>query len=134
MAAAQACGFSPARPEKCAVALEEWSTRRGTTLGELVHAQEEWAELQALLAGRNLADLEEAARAADLEASQLEATVAPALLESPIRDESDTVIHASANQLPPASSSPKSWEDVGAELRMMLYDLIHRFREEIRKR
>ena len=89
VAAAQACGFSPARPEKCAVALEEWSTRRGTTLGELVHAQEEWAELQALLAGRNLADLEEAARAADLEASQLEATVAPALLESPTKKAED---------------------------------------------
>ncbi len=28
---------------------------------------------------------------------------------------------------------PKSWEDVGAELRMMLYEIIHRFREEIRK-
>jgi magnesium-transporting ATPase (P-type) len=51
-----------------------------------------------------------------------------------IRDESDTVIHASANELPSSSSSPKSWEDVGAELRMMLYDLIHRFREEIRRR
>jgi len=51
-----------------------------------------------------------------------------------IRDDSDSVIHASANDLPPASSTPKSWEDVSAELRMMLYDLIHRFREEIRKR
>ncbi|MFA5330889.1 MAG: hypothetical protein WC342_00775 [Methanoregula sp.] len=30
-------------------------------------------------------------------------------------------------------SSLKSWEDVGAELRMMLYELLHRFREEIRR-
>ena len=51
-----------------------------------------------------------------------------------IRDESDTVVHASAGDLPPATSTPKSWEDVGAELRMMLYDLLHRFREEIRRR
>lgn len=29
---------------------------------------------------------------------------------------------------------PKSWEDVGAEFRMMMYDLVHRFREEIRRR
>ncbi|HVP96542.1 hypothetical protein [Methanoregula sp.] len=51
-----------------------------------------------------------------------------------IRDESDTVVHAAANDLPPSSSSVKSWDDVGAELRMMLYDLLHRFREEIRRR
>ncbi|ABS54752.1 hypothetical protein Mboo_0230 [Methanoregula boonei 6A8] len=51
-----------------------------------------------------------------------------------IRDESDLVVHASASDLPPSSPSAKSWEDVGAELRMMLYDLFHRFREEIRRR
>ncbi|MFZ1126628.1 hypothetical protein [Methanoregula sp.] len=51
-----------------------------------------------------------------------------------IRDESDTVVHAYAADLPVSSSSQKSWDDVGAELRMMLYDLLHRFREEIRKR
>ena len=50
-----------------------------------------------------------------------------------IRDASDTVVH-SASDLPPVTSAPKSWEDVGAELRMMLYDLVHRFREEIRRR
>ncbi|MEN6443101.1 MAG: hypothetical protein WC391_00170 [Methanoregula sp.] len=31
-------------------------------------------------------------------------------------------------------SEPKSWEDVGAEFRMMLHEIIHRFREEIRKK
>jgi len=51
-----------------------------------------------------------------------------------IRDESDAVVHAADEALPPSSSAPKSWDDVGAELRMMLYDLLHRFREEIRKR
>jgi len=51
-----------------------------------------------------------------------------------IRDESDMVVHASASDLPPSSSSPKSWDDVGDELRMMLFDLLHRFREEIRRR
>ena len=34
---------------------------------------------------------------------------------------------------PRPSSSPKSWDDVSAELRMMLYDLIHRFRDEIKE-
>ncbi|RPI40840.1 MAG: hypothetical protein EHM53_00160 [Methanoregulaceae archaeon] len=29
-------------------------------------------------------------------------------------------------------SDVKSWEEIGAEFRMMLYDIIHRFREEIK--
>ncbi|MFY9749954.1 MAG: hypothetical protein WAK75_04480 [Methanoregula sp.] len=51
-----------------------------------------------------------------------------------IRDESDTVVHASASNPAVSVSSPKSWDDVGAELRMMLYDIIHRFRDEIKRR
>jgi hypothetical protein len=51
-----------------------------------------------------------------------------------IRDDADTVVHASAVDSPAAASTPKSWDDVGAELRMMLYDLLHRFRDEIRRR
>jgi hypothetical protein len=31
-------------------------------------------------------------------------------------------------------SDAKSWEQIGAELRMMLYDIIHRFRQEIKKK
>lgn len=34
----------------------------------------------------------------------------------------------------PDVSDAKTWEEVGAEFRLMLYDVIHRFREEIRKR
>jgi hypothetical protein len=30
-------------------------------------------------------------------------------------------------------SDAKSWEEIGAEFRMMLYDIIHRFRQEIKK-
>jgi hypothetical protein len=30
-------------------------------------------------------------------------------------------------------SEVKSWEEIGTEFRMMLYDIIHRFREEIKK-
>jgi hypothetical protein len=51
-----------------------------------------------------------------------------------IRDEPDMVVHAADSALPRSSSSPKSWDDVGAELRMMLFDLIHRFRDEIQRR
>jgi hypothetical protein len=31
-------------------------------------------------------------------------------------------------------SDVKSWEEIGAEFRMMLFDIIHRFRQEIRKK
>jgi hypothetical protein len=27
----------------------------------------------------------------------------------------------------------KSWDEIGGEFRMMVYDIIHRFREDIRK-
>ncbi len=50
-----------------------------------------------------------------------------------IRDESETVVHAADSTPFIQSSAPKSWDDVSAELRMMLYEIIHRFREEIRK-
>jgi len=54
--------------------------------------------------------------------------------KSKIRDSSDTVIHSSETSISENPSAPKSWEDVNAEFRMMLYELIHRFREEIRRR
>lgn len=52
-----------------------------------------------------------------------------------LRDQSDVEV---AGETGSAASSPavpslKSWEDIGAEFRMMLYDLLHRFRAEIRK-
>jgi Membrane-bound serine protease (ClpP class) len=49
-----------------------------------------------------------------------------------LREESEGAVgEKSAVQEPPA---PKSWEDVGAEFRLMMYELIHRFREELRHR
>lgn len=42
--------------------------------------------------------------------------------------------------VPAAASSPqpepnvKSWDEIGAEFRLMLYDIIHRFREEIHRK
>lgn len=46
--------------------------------------------------------------------------------------------HVTAVPDMPVVSAPeagqKSWEDVGAEFRMMLYEIIHRFREEIHKK
>ncbi|OPY41418.1 MAG: hypothetical protein A4E42_01812 [Methanoregulaceae archaeon PtaU1.Bin222] len=37
-------------------------------------------------------------------------------------------------QNPPEITDAKSWEEIGAEFRLMLYDVIHRFRQEIRKK
>jgi hypothetical protein len=31
-------------------------------------------------------------------------------------------------------SDAKSWEEIGLEFRLMLFDIIHRFREDIRKK
>jgi hypothetical protein len=50
-----------------------------------------------------------------------------------LREKSDVVVlgdESSAQETP----VPKSWEDVGAEFRMMMYELMHRFREELRRR
>ena len=35
--------------------------------------------------------------------------------------------------IPQESVDAKTWEEIGAEFRLMLYDIIHRFRQEIRK-
>jgi hypothetical protein len=53
-----------------------------------------------------------------------------------LRDQSDVEVAEETVSATgsPAVTSPKSWEDIGAELRLMLYDLLHRFREEIRRR
>jgi len=54
-----------------------------------------------------------------------------------IREESDNVVvaeNAESQTTEITTSSSKSWEDVGAELRLMLYELLHRFREEIKRR
>lgn len=40
------------------------------------------------------------------------------------------------SQVQPPSSGPaeKSWEDIGNEIRQVIFDLVHRFREEINRR
>lgn len=48
----------------------------------------------------------------------------------------DQVIHEShGNGLPDDSvSDTKSWEEIGVEFRLMLYDVLHRFRQEIKRK
>ena len=50
--------------------------------------------------------------------------------------ESDTILvngerYVSATQ---STSDARSWEEIGAEFRVMLYDIFHRIREDIRIR
>lgn len=53
-----------------------------------------------------------------------------------IDDEPDAqVVHQlPVREMEQPGSDVKSWEEIGAEFRMMLYDIIHRFREEIKKK
>lgn len=50
-------------------------------------------------------------------------------------DSSAQVVHevSPVEQEPPVSGA-KTWEEIGAEFRMMLYDIIHWFRHEIKKK
>ena len=45
------------------------------------------------------------------------------------------VVHQDAPAAPPVRvTDAKSWDEIGTEFRLMLYDLLHRFRQEIRKK
>jgi hypothetical protein len=50
--------------------------------------------------------------------------------------ESETVVfhEETPGQVPQKTSDTKSWEEVGLEFRLMLFDIIHRFREDIPKK
>jgi hypothetical protein len=54
------------------------------------------------------------------------------------RTESDERVHitheAPSAPSQTAVSDAKSWEEIGDEFRLMLYDLLHRFRQEIQKK
>lgn len=71
LAAARACGVTTDAPEHAVAALNDWLTQRAAQLDEASHAEREWAELKALLAGGTLADLQRAAAAAHDRAEQL---------------------------------------------------------------
>jgi hypothetical protein len=44
------------------------------------------------------------------------------------------VIQETTDETEQPASDVKSWEEIGAEFRMMLYDIIRRFRQEIKKK
>jgi exonuclease SbcC len=82
VAAAFACGLPPGEPTDCAAALQGWSDQRGAKLDKLSEAQQDWAELQALLDGSTPDELEQVVEAAADKATQLAAGLDPDLLAS----------------------------------------------------
>ncbi|MDI3314542.1 MAG: AAA family ATPase [Mycobacterium sp.] len=81
-AAADRCGIACGAAEDAVAALQSWVEQRKGRLAELATKQQEWAELQALLDKRSLAELEESSRVANTRAEKLRAAVDPALLAS----------------------------------------------------
>ena len=50
-------------------------------------------------------------------------------------DADEQVVHQTPSVYPDAAvSDAKSWEEIGSEFRLTLYDLLHRFRQEIKRK
>lgn len=82
LAAARAVGVAADAAEVVVPALQDLLTGRTSALERLSAAQQDWAELQSLLAGRLLADLQRAAHEAASKAARLVESVDPQLLSS----------------------------------------------------
>jgi DNA repair exonuclease SbcCD ATPase subunit len=80
--ALDACGLTAPTPEAAAAALEQWLASHRTHVGQLGTAQREWAELQALLDGRTLQQLNQDASSAADHARDVAVKAGPALLPS----------------------------------------------------
>lgn len=79
---ADRCAIVADTAEEAVAALQDWAAQRQSQLAELGTAQHEWAELQALLNGATLAELDEAGATAAARAAHLAAGVDPQILES----------------------------------------------------
>ena len=80
--AGAACGLGAGTPEDTFSVLEKWSSRRGEQMEHLAAEQNEWAELQALLKGRPVAQLQQEASSAAQQAHELAAAADSALLSA----------------------------------------------------
>jgi hypothetical protein len=80
--AGAACELAAGTPEDTFSVLEKWSSRRGEQMEHLAAEQNEWAELQALLKGRPVAQLQQEASSAAQQAHELAAGADPALLSA----------------------------------------------------
>jgi len=76
------CGLPPGGPENTASRLEKWAGARGGKMQQLSAELADWAELQALLQDRSLAQLQEDAASAAQRARELAGTADPGLLSA----------------------------------------------------
>lgn len=81
-AAADRCAIVAETAQDAVAALQDWMTRRQSRLADFGTAQQEWAELQALLGGATPADLRRAADDAAARAAELADGVDAELLEA----------------------------------------------------
>lgn len=81
LAAARACKLDGESADACAAALQQWARDRGDVLGRLAGAQQEWAELKALLGGGTIAELQEEANEAEGVAERLRSGLSPIELD-----------------------------------------------------
>ena len=80
--AATACGLAADSADTSASALTKWSAERSTQMEQAAAAQEEWIELQSLLNGRSLQQLQKEAVSATQRAETLAKGVSPELLRA----------------------------------------------------
>ena len=76
------CGLSAGAPEDTFSRLETWAAARGGQMQQLSAEHADWAELQALLQGRSLGQLQEDAASAAQRARELAGTADPGLLSA----------------------------------------------------
>lgn len=75
--AAEACGESRQSPDELVGLLETWQRTRGASAAETDQAMSDWHELQALLEGSTLGDLQHRAQAAEGHATELSVGIEP---------------------------------------------------------
>lgn len=80
--AARSCGAAAGTPHEAAEGLCAWLAQRGVEMKATSAAERGWAELQALLSGHTVADLEQASNAAQDRARHLATMVDPPVLAS----------------------------------------------------
>jgi len=106
--AGTACGLPAGTPEDTFSGLEKWSSTRGEKMQQLAAEHTEWAELQALLKDRSLAQLQQDARTAAQHARELAASADPALLSA-----ADPA--TAAEQLPELRETAREAETLAAD-------------------
>jgi DNA repair protein SbcC/Rad50 len=112
--AATACGLAADSADASATALTKWSAERSAQMDQAAVAQEEWTELQSLLNGRSLQQLQKEAASAALQAEILAKGVSFELLGAADPATADQQLPALRLE---ATESAKQAADASGDLR-----------------